>query len=168
MPPPWRPRPSTRRPTTSRSVALEEAKGTLLAYDNIAVAEGPHPRKAYIQARDIQDAHKQFHILPDGPQIPKPPVGPLNPDPIDEKAPPGVTDRSPSPYQPGPAGPLGPRPNSLPPYTPAAIAPVPLAGGPCAGIGSAGRECRPALPPTDVSLTVGCQPARSVRRDERA
>ena len=48
-------------------VALEEAKGTLLAYDNIAVAEGPHPRKAYIQARDIQDAHRQFHILPDGP-----------------------------------------------------------------------------------------------------
>ena len=33
-------------------VALEEAKGTLLAYDNIAVAEGPHPQKAYIQARD--------------------------------------------------------------------------------------------------------------------
>ena len=27
--------------------ALEEAKGTLLAYDNIAVAEGPSPRKAY-------------------------------------------------------------------------------------------------------------------------
>ena len=43
-------------------VALEEAKGTLLAYDNIAVAEGPHPRKAYIQARDIQDAHRQFPI----------------------------------------------------------------------------------------------------------
>ncbi len=40
-------------------VALEEAKGTLLAYDNIAVAEGPHPRKAYIQARDIQNAHRQ-------------------------------------------------------------------------------------------------------------
>ena len=35
-------------------VALEEAKGTLLAYDNIAVAEGPWPRKAYVQARDIQ------------------------------------------------------------------------------------------------------------------
>ena len=48
-------------------VALEEAKGTLLAYDNIAVAEGPHPRKAYIQARDIQDAHRQFQISPDGP-----------------------------------------------------------------------------------------------------
>ena len=43
-------------------VALEEAKGTLLAYDNIAVAEGPHPRKAYIQARDIQDAHRQLPI----------------------------------------------------------------------------------------------------------
>ena len=71
-------------------VALEEAKGTLLAYDNIAVAEGPHPRKAYIQARDIQDAHKQFHILPDGPQVPKTQVGPLNPDPIDEHVPPGV------------------------------------------------------------------------------
>ena len=26
-------------------VALEEAKGTLLAYDNIAVAECPHPRR---------------------------------------------------------------------------------------------------------------------------
>ncbi len=37
-------------------VALEEAKGTLLAYDNIAVAEGPHPQKAYIQARDQQAA----------------------------------------------------------------------------------------------------------------
>ena len=36
-------------------VALEEAKGTLLAYDNIAVAEGPHPQKAYIQARDQQN-----------------------------------------------------------------------------------------------------------------
>ena len=51
-------------------VALEEAKGTLLAYDNIAVAEGPHPAKAYVQARDIQNAHRQHHIPPDGPQVP--------------------------------------------------------------------------------------------------
>ncbi len=57
-------------------VALEEAKGTLLAYDNIAVAEGPHPRKAYIQAGSIQDAHKQHPIPPDGPEIPAVPVGP--------------------------------------------------------------------------------------------
>ena len=55
-------------------VALEEAKGTLLAYDNIAVAEGPHPRKAYIQARDIQDAHRQLPIPPDGPMMPEQPV----------------------------------------------------------------------------------------------
>ena len=41
-------------------VALEEAKGTLLAYDNIALAEGPHPRKAYIQARDQQAGHGRF------------------------------------------------------------------------------------------------------------
>ena len=34
--------------------ALEEAKGTLLAYDNIALAEGPWPAKAYDQARDQQ------------------------------------------------------------------------------------------------------------------
>jgi hypothetical protein len=48
-------------------VALEEAKGTLLAYDSIAVAEGPRPRKAYIQARDIQNGGGQSHIKPDGP-----------------------------------------------------------------------------------------------------
>ena len=67
-------------------VALEEAKGTLLAYDNIAVAEGPHPSKAYVQARDIQDAHSRFRILPDGPQVPNRQVGPINPDPIDPAA----------------------------------------------------------------------------------
>ena len=48
-------------------VALEEAKGTLLAYNNIAVAEGPHPRKAYVQAKDIQDSHRKLPIPPDGP-----------------------------------------------------------------------------------------------------
>jgi outer membrane protein TolC len=105
-------------------VALEEAKGTLLGYDNIAVAEGPHPRKAYIQARDIQDAHKQFHILPDGPQVPKVPSGPLNPDPINEHAPPGVEGPQGTQPEPGPSGPLGPRPNTVPPYTPAALLPA--------------------------------------------
>ena len=63
-------------------VALEEAKGTLLAYDNIAVAEGPLPKKAYIQARDIQGAHRQFHIRPDGPMMPEKPVGPPNADTV--------------------------------------------------------------------------------------
>ena len=88
-------------------VALEEAKGTLLAYDNIAVAEGPHPSKAYIQARDIQRAHRQFRINPDGPQVPRNPVGPLNTDPIESHPPPGVDPpEGPLPL-PGPAGPMG-------------------------------------------------------------
>ncbi len=43
-------------------IALEEAKGTLLAYDNIAVAEGPNPAKAYIQAKDQQAAHRVLPI----------------------------------------------------------------------------------------------------------
>ena len=91
-------------------VALEEAKGTLLAYDNIAVAEGPHPRKAYIQARDIQDAHRQFHIPPDGPQVPRKPVGPLNPDPIDAQSAAGRRRPGGQPPLPGPVGPAGTAP----------------------------------------------------------
>ena len=129
-------------------VALEEAKGTLLAYDNIAVAEGPNPRKAYIQAGDIQDAHKQFHILPDGPQVPKAPFGPLNPDPIDEHAPPGVeAPTGPNP-QPAPAGPLGPRPSTLPPYTPATELPQLSQAGPATMPGQA-------APGAGASRTVG-------------
>ena len=91
-------------------VALEEAKGTLLAYDNIAVAEGPHPSKAYVQARDIQAAHRRFRISPDGPEVPNRQTGPLNPDPSDNQPPPGVdAPEGPLPL-PGPAGPLGPSP----------------------------------------------------------
>jgi hypothetical protein len=45
--------------------ALEEAKGTLLAYDNIAMAEGPHPRKAYVRARHIPGANWPSQIKPD-------------------------------------------------------------------------------------------------------
>jgi outer membrane protein TolC len=105
-------------------VALEEAKGTLLAYDNIAVAEGPHPRKAYIQARDIQNAHRQFHISPDGPQVPQGPTGPVNPDPVELNPPPGVGPaRGPLP-EPAPAGPLPPGPNSIPPFGPARVLPT--------------------------------------------
>ena len=48
-------------------VALEEAKGTLLAYNNIAVAEGPHPRKAYVQARISRTPTASCPIPPDGP-----------------------------------------------------------------------------------------------------
>ncbi|MGB0069177.1 MAG: TolC family protein, partial [Isosphaeraceae bacterium] len=71
-------------------VALEEAKGTLLAYNNIAVAEGPHPRKAYVQARDIQDAHRKLPIPPDGPMYRQRVTGPLNPDPVPANPPPDV------------------------------------------------------------------------------
>jgi outer membrane protein TolC len=103
-------------------VALEEAKGTLLAYDNIAVAEGPWPRKAYVQARDIQAAHRQHHIPPDGPQLPRRITGPENPDPIEPKTPPGVEDPAPQPL-PAPSGPLGPPPGETPSRVPAQIRP---------------------------------------------
>jgi outer membrane protein TolC len=46
-------------------VALEEAKGTLLAYDNISVAEGPRPRKAYVRARDMRAEQRSSPIKPD-------------------------------------------------------------------------------------------------------
>ncbi len=146
--------------------ALEEAKGTLLAYDNIAVAEGPHPRKAYVQARDIQDAHKQFHILPDGPQVPKTQVGPLNPDPIDEKAPPGTSGSGPQPYQPGPSGPLGPRPNTLPPYTPAGLLPALSQAGPGSGSGSRSATSRDRWPNSPLDRRESNRRRNPARTDE--
>ena len=104
-------------------VALEEAKGTLLAYDNIAVAEGAHPAKAYRQAADIQGAHRRFSINPDGPQISPRQVGPLNTDPVDNNPPPGVDPPSGDLPLPAPAGPLGPRPQPIAPYSPARLLP---------------------------------------------
>jgi outer membrane protein TolC len=103
-------------------VALEEAKGTLLAYDNIGVAEGPHPRKAYIQARDIQNAHRQHHIPPDGPMIPAKPVGPANPDPTNTNPPPNTDDPD-LPPMPAPIGPVGPSPGPVAPHVPTATKP---------------------------------------------
>ena len=104
-------------------VALEEAKGTLLAYNNIAVAEGPHPRKAYVQARDIQNAHRKLPIPPDGPMYRPPVSGPIVPDPVPENPPPDVKPGG-HPPLPAPAGPLGPAPVPLPPYRPAGEAPI--------------------------------------------
>jgi outer membrane protein TolC len=127
-------------------VAMEEAKGTLLAYDNIAVAEGPWPRKAYVQARDIQGAHRQFPIPPDGPQVPDRRVGPDNPDPTDPNPPPGVDVPAPQPL-PAPAGPLPPPAETLPPTSPARTLPILSQAKP--GTDSA----RPAT--TDVSLISG-------------
>ena len=122
-------------------VALEEAKGTLLAYDNIAVAEGPHPRKAYIQARDIQDAHRQFHISPDGPKMPEKPVGPLNPD-VDHAQSAAQRRRAATAALPAPVGPLGPAPTPLPPHVPTSIQPFLSQNAPGAGTSSPSPERR--------------------------
>jgi Outer membrane efflux protein len=62
----------------SSIASFEEAKGTLLDYDNIAVAEGPRPRKAYIQARDQQVAETS---LEQPPLPPTPDLPPLSPEP---------------------------------------------------------------------------------------
>ena len=105
-------------------VALEEAKGTLLAYNNIAVAEGPHPRKAYVQARDIQNAHRRFPIPPDGPMYPERPQGPVNSDPVPSNPPPDMGPPDERPPMPAPVGPLGPPPTPLPPYRPAGDSPI--------------------------------------------
>ncbi|MGO9811423.1 MAG: hypothetical protein ACLP53_11695, partial [Isosphaeraceae bacterium] len=104
-------------------VALEEAKGTLLAYNNIAVAEGPQPRKAYAQARDIQDAHRKLPIAPDGPMYRQRVTGPINPDPVQANPPPDVQPGNVPPL-PAPVGPLGPPPTPVPPYRPAGEAPI--------------------------------------------
>ena len=123
-------------------VALEEAKGTLLAYDNIAVAEGPHPRKAYIQARDIQDAHASSRFRPTARRFPGRRSARSIPTRSKSNAPPGVEGPETQPPEPGPAGPLGPRPTPLPPYTPAALLPNLSQTTPGPGIGSAGRQHR--------------------------
>ena len=99
-------------------VALEEAKGTLLAYDNIAVAEGPHPAKAYIQARDQQAAHRTLPIPGDGPYHPMPTNGPAMADPVTPQPPSNASDGTP-PLLPAPVGPLGPPPSPAPPQVPA-------------------------------------------------
>ena len=92
-------------------VALEEAKGTLLAYDNIAVAEGPNPQKAYIQAKDQQEAHRQLPIPPNGPLHPMPIGGPAQVDPVPTQPPSNASPTAPRSRRcPAPAGPLGPKP----------------------------------------------------------
>ena len=103
--------------------ALEEAKGTLLAYDNIAVAEGPSPRKAYIQAKDQRAGHGQFHVPLDGSYKPAPINGPPQSDSLEEVIPPNVDPNAiPKAPFPSPVGPLGP------PMTP--TAPTGTAGEP--------------------------------------
>jgi outer membrane protein TolC len=134
-------------------VALEEAKGTLLAYDNIAVAEGPQPGKAYVQARDQQAAHRQLPIPPDGDYHPQPINGPSNPDPVVPNPPPSTGPESTPPPLPAPIGPLGPPPRPLPPQMPAGEPPV------LSGTKPAGRE--PEVQPVSGSH----DPARPIDLD---
>ncbi len=103
-------------------VALEEAKGTLLAYDNIAVAEGPWPVKAYIQAHDQQAAHHQHPTGGTGDYHPRPIVGPLNPDEVPPTAPPNFRQEN-LPPQPAPSGTFGPAPSPAPPTVPTGAPP---------------------------------------------
>jgi outer membrane protein TolC len=99
--------------------ALEEAKGTLLAYDNIAVAEGPSPRKAYQQAKDQRAGHGQFHVPLDGSYHPQPVNGPPLPDSLRDNPPPGYENVEPKANFPAPSGPLGYPPTPTPPTVPA-------------------------------------------------
>ncbi len=98
--------------------ALEEAKGTLLAYDNIAVAEGPSPRKAYTQAAEQRAAHGQLHIPLDGSYKPMPTNGPPLADSLPERQVPGADNDVPKAPFPAPVGPIGPPPTPTPPTVP--------------------------------------------------
>jgi outer membrane protein TolC len=99
--------------------ALEEAKGTLLAYDNIAVAEGPSPRKAYIQAKDQRAGHGELHVPLDGSYRPQPLNGPPQSDSLPENPPPNIDNDQPKAPFPQPVGPLGNPPTPTAPTGPA-------------------------------------------------
>lgn len=98
-------------------VALEEAKGTLLAYDNIAVNEGPSPKKAYMQAKDQQSAHRILPIPPNGPYHPTRGAGGSLPDPVPTQAPPNAEPPTTMPL-PAPGGTLPPYPGPVAPESP--------------------------------------------------
>ena len=115
-----------------------------------ASAEGLYPGSRY------PGCPQQFHILPDGPQVPKPPVGPLNPDPIDEKAPPGVADRSRSLLSLAPLARWDHAPTRcLPTPRPACI---PSSRRQAPRRARLTARCQPHSPATDVSLTSGAMP----------
>jgi outer membrane protein TolC len=104
--------------------ALEEAKGTLLAYDNIALSEGPHPRKAYLQAKDQQEAHRQFPIGGTGNYHPRTIPGQPMIDPVNPLFPSGDGSDKPRAPLPAPAGPLGPPGSPVAPMVPAGEVPI--------------------------------------------
>lgn len=59
--------------------ALEEAKGTLLAFDEIAIAEPPSRRKAYIQAKRGEGVEPAAFEAPAGAPAPVPVPDPIRP-----------------------------------------------------------------------------------------
>lgn len=128
-------------------VALEEAKGTLLAYDNIAVSEGPHPSKAYIQARDQQAGHRFFPIRGDGPYKPVRGSGPPVPDPVVPQPVPGVNQNPVRPPLPAPGGNLPPFPPALPPAATSGEANVLSSNTNKPAVGSGGTASAPAIEP---------------------
>jgi hypothetical protein len=99
--------------------ALEEAKGTLLAYNNIAVEEGPYPAKAYLQARDLMNSHGRISVGGSGPANPTTNVGNAMPDALDNVPIPGLNPKRNIPEMPSPVGPLGEPPTPIPPAVPA-------------------------------------------------
>jgi outer membrane protein TolC len=127
---------------------LEESKGTLLGYDNVAIAEGPWPRKAYIQARDQQRAHFQHPVGGDGAYQPRPLTGPATIAPIAPLPPPDLPPDGNRPALPAPAGPLSPAPNTLPPQAPAGLPGQVISGRPAMPDGGMAFQ-----PRTDASLT---------------
>jgi outer membrane protein TolC len=166
---------ATYKSTYNTSIAvLEEAKGTLLGYDSIAIAEGPWPRKAYVQARDQQAAHRQHPIGDDGAYQPQFIQGPATPDPVAPLPPPGMNQDGNRPAMPAPVGPLGPAPMSIPPQVPAgqpdAVLSAAPAGDPAVAPARATVIDRPAgalppLPPADAPPSPDAPPAAPVGLD---
>lgn len=126
-------------------IALEEAKGTLLSYDNIALSEGPYPDKAYAQVMDQQAGHIRHSTGDDAPNTVPLRTGPAHLDPLPDQFPPTSEPLPPFPV-PAPGGPLGPpatptapaRPSGLPEPLTLDAGPRPSILGTGSGTGTAG------------------------------
>ena len=138
-------------------IALEQAKGTLLAYDNVAFAEGPWPAEAYDQAHDQQAAHRQFPVGDDGDYHPRPINDAGVPDPVVPVAPPNYEPGQ-APPMPAPGGDLPPGPYPLAPTVPAGEPPV-LSGRPVLGAGAAPVASIETFPPLPEPVEPDVLPA---------
>jgi hypothetical protein len=130
--------------------ALEESKGTLLAYNNIILAEGPWPAKAYVQARDQRVAHRRTPVGDDGNLSPRPQNMPLNSVNVPPQPPENAAPSTVQPL-PAPAGPLGPQPIPAAPTLPVGEPPVVSDATPTPG---SPVTTPPTEPATDVEAPV--------------